>query len=300
MDRILVLGGSGLVGSSIVRKLGDTYTIYAPNHSDVNLLNAEEVRQCFDYVRPKYVFHCAAKVGGIKANIQEPANFIYQNIVISSNVIHSAWEFDVKKLINLGSSCIYPVYSTSLNEGMLLKGSLEPTNEYYALAKIASIKLCEAYNKQYKTNFVSIMPPNLFGPNDNFDLETSHFIPAMIRKFSEGNTVILWGKGKVRREAMYVDDLATILINIMLSTRPELNNFTLLNVGTGIDYTIEEYANIIKEIINPNATILWDDSKPEGVQQKLLDLSLFNNLFFGFQFTPLKEAITKTYEWYKN
>ena len=300
MDKVLILGGTGLVGSAVKGMLNTNYEIHSPKRNQFDLLSANQVEALFNKIRPDYVFHCAAKVGGIMANIKEPAEFIYQNLIISSNIIHTSYKYNVKKLINLGSSCIYPItQNLLLSEEILLSGRLEPTNEYYALAKIAAIKMCEAYNKQYGTNFVSIMPPNLFGPNDNFDLETSHFIPAMIRKFSESDNVVLWGRGRVSREVMYSEDLAKLLIHIMFSPKKELNNFTLLNIGVGVDYTIEKYATLIRDVVNPTATISWDYSKPEGIRDKLLDSSKFNTLIPGWKFTPLTEAIRKTYEWYK-
>ncbi len=300
-DSIFVAGHNGLVGSSILRLLKNRgYTnILTQERKDLDLRNQKAVLDFFDKEKPKFVILAAAKVGGILANDTYPAEFIYDNIMIQSNIIDSAYKASTEKLLFLGSSCIYPKYSDQpIKEEYLLTGLLEPTNEAYAIAKIAGIKMCQFYNKQYGTNFISAMPTNLYGPNDNFDLETSHVLPALIRKIHEANEskssfVELWGTGSAKREFLYIDDLADACLFL-------LNNYSsseLINVGVGKDISIKELASLIKEIIGYEGKITYDKTKPDGTPQKVLDTSKINNLGWLAK-TSLKEGIKKTYEWY--
>lgn len=299
--KIYVAGHKGLVGSAIVRKLkkeGYNNLIYRSS-SELDLRRQEEVEHFFEEEKPEYVFLAAAKVGGIKANDTYSAEFIYDNIMIQSNVINSAYKNNVKKLLFLGSSCIYPKFAQQpMKEEYLLSGKLEPTNEAYAIAKIAGIKMCQHYNKQYGTNFISVMPTNLYGPNDNFDLETSHVLPALIRKFHEAKTndkdeVVIWGTGKPKREFLHVDDLADAVLFLM-------NNYSgneFFNVGVGKDIPIMELAELIKEIVGFKGKIVNDTSKPDGTPRKLLDVSKMNKLGWEAKI-GLKEGIQSTYKWF--
>jgi GDP-L-fucose synthase len=303
-DKIFIAGHAGLVGSAVKRKLeSEGYgNVMVRSYPDLDLTNQQDVESFFSSEHPEYVFLCAAKVGGILANSTYPAEFIYENIMIAANVIHASYRHDVKKLLNLGSSCIYPKLAPQpLKENYLLTGELEPTNEPYAIAKIAAIKLCRYYNKQYKTDFISVMPTNLYGPGDNFDLETSHVLPALIRRFHEAKeqgkpAVTLWGTGKPRREFLYVDDLAEALVYLM--SRCDASTIgEFVNIGTGKDMTIMELAVLVKGIVGYQGDIQWDASKPDGTPQKLLDVTRIEGLGWKAGI-GLKEGIQNTYTWY--
>ena len=300
-DKIYVAGHLGLVGSAIIRKLTEEdYTnIIFRTKEELDLTDQNKVKQFFQEEKPEYVFLAAAKVGGIMANKNYPAEFIYSNLVIATNVIHASYLYNVKKLIFLGSSCIYPKLAPQpIKEEYLLSSSLEQSNEAYAIAKIAGLKLCQHYNVQYQTNYVAVMPTNLYGPNDNYNLEDSHVLPAMLRKFHEAKinnrqTVALWGSGQVKREFLYVDDLADALIFLM-------NNYDekeIINIGTGIDLTIFELANIIKDITGFKGEIDWDTSKPDGTPRKLLDISKLEDSGWKAKI-DLETGIKNTYEWF--
>ena len=302
-DKIYVAGHNGLVGSSIKRRLErDGYNnIICRSSSELDLRRQDAVEIFFERERPDYVLLAAAKVGGIAANNTFPAQFIYENIMIEANVINAAYIYKVKKLLFLGSSCIYPKFAEQpIKEEYLLDGKLEPTNEPYAIAKIAGIKMCESYNRQYGTNFISVMPTNLYGPNDNFNLETSHVLPALIRKFHEAKAenrshVVLWGTGKVSREFLYVDDLADAAVYLMNT----YDSSGIVNIGAGEDLTIQELANIIKEVVGYKGEIVYDTTKPDGTPRKLLDTSKLNSLGWKAK-TSLKQGIELTYDWWKN
>ncbi len=252
---------------------------------------------------PEYVFLAAARVGGILANAQHKAEFFYDNITIATNVIHAAWESGVTKLLNLGSSCIYPREARQpMKEEYLLTGPLETTNEAYAIAKIGALKMCEYYNEQYKTDFLTIMPTNLYGPNDNFDLQTSHVLPALLRKIHDakvsGNrSVELWGDGTPRREFLHVDDLAEAAVFLMENYSHEQTG-RFVNVGTGRDVTIREVAGLIGEVVGFDGQFVFDESKPNGTPRKLLDVSRINKLGWSAR-TALREGIRGTYDWYR-
>ena len=302
-SKIYVAGHNGLVGSAILRRLqsGGYSNIITRNSSELDLTRQAEVEIFFEKEQPDYVFLAAAKVGGILANSTYKADFIYSNLMIASNVIHSAYKFKTKKLLNLGSSCIYPKFAPQpMKEEHLLTGVLESTNEPYAVAKIAAIKLCRYYNEQYGTNFISGMPTNLYGPKDNFDLLNSHVLPAMMRKFHEAkqNTtaVELWGTGSPFREFLYVDDLADACVFLMEKfDYQEVGE--LINIGTGKDITIKDLSLLIKDIVGFNGEILWDSTKPDGTPKKLLDISRIRGLGWEPK-TSLREGIRYTYEWY--
>lgn len=304
-SKIYVAGHRGLVGSALKRKLDSKrYTnLILRNHKELDLTNQQAVNEFFEREKPEYVFLAAAKVGGIIANSTYPADFIYENLMIEANVIHAAFEYGVKKLLFLGSSCIYPKLAPQpLKEEYLLTGPLEETNEAYAIAKIAGIRLCKHYNQQYGTNFISVMPTNLYGPNDNFDLETSHVMPALIRKFHEAKVnqepeVVVWGTGKPLREFIYVDDMADSCVYLMENfDAKEVGQF--VNIGVGEDVSISELAEMIKDIVGFEGEIVYDTSKPDGTPRKLLDVSLLHALGWKHKIT-LKDGITKTYEWCK-
>ena len=301
-SKIFVAGGqSGLVGTAIVRHLKESgyIDIIIKTRKQLDLLNQKQVEKFFNREKPEYVFLAAAKVGGILANKTQKADFIYENLTIQNNVIYSAWKYKVKKLLFLGSSCIYPKFSPQpIKEEYLLTGKLEETNDAYAIAKIAGIKLCQSFNEQYKTNFISVMPTNLFGPNDNFDLETSHVVPALIRKFHEAKSgkkkkVILWGSGNAYREFLYVDDLAYACIFLM----QKYNDSETINIGKGKDITIHALAQLVKKIVGFKGRINWDRSKPDGTPRKKLDISKLQKLGWKPQ-TSLTEGIKITYRWY--
>jgi GDP-L-fucose synthase len=299
--KIYVAGHRGLVGSAIIRKLeveGFTNLVTATS-KELDLREQQQVRDFFVRERPDYVFLAAAKVGGILANNEFPADFIYQNLMIEANVIESARRSNVKKLLFLGSTCIYPKLAPQpLKEEYLLTGPLEPTNEWYAVAKIAGIKLCQAYRRQYCSRFISAMPTNLFGPGDNFDLETSHVLPALIRKFHEAKigdqpTVRVWGSGKPLREFLHVDDCAAACLFLMQHYDGE----DIVNIGVGEDISIAELAERIKEITGYQGEIVYDASKPDGTPRKLVDTAKINRL--GWRACiPLDEGIRRTYQWF--
>ena len=297
-----------MVGSSVVRALTrDGFAqLLTPGSKEVDLTDQAQVRKFFSAASPEIVILAAAKVGGILANDTYPADFIYKNLMIEANVIQSAFESGVEKLILLGSSCIYPKNAAQpIREEELLSGYLEPTNEPYAIAKIAGIKLCESYFRQYGSNFFSLMPPNLYGPNDNFDLETSHVIPALMRKFHDAKeknemTVEIWGSGRPRREFMHVDDLADAIVfgmNSIDSASIYDHGISHLNVGTGIDVEIIEVATLIKDIVGFDGGILLDDSKPDGTMRKLLDVTRMQKLGWRHEI-DLRDGLEKVYEWY--
>lgn len=299
-SKIYVAGHKGMVGSAIVRRLeenGYTNLIYKTS-KELDLRNQEAVNKFFQEEKPEYVFLAAAKVGGIHANNTYPAEFIYDNLMIETNIIHTSYINKVKKLLFLGSSCIYPKFAEQpIKEEYLLTGALEETNEAYAIAKITGIKLCKFYRRQYGCDFISAMPTNLYGINDNFDLETSHVMPALIRKFHEAKInndkeVVIWGSGKPRREFMYVDDLADASIYLMLNYSEEIH----VNLGTGEDLEIGELAKIIKEVVGYKGEIKNDLSKPDGTPRKLLDISRLQAISFKSK-VELKEGIKSVYEW---
>jgi len=299
-SKIYVAGHRGLVGSAILHNLqAEGYNnLVIRTHRELDLCNQEEVRAFFEKERPEYIFLAAAKVGGILANSTYPADFIYNNIAIQIYAIHNAYLYGVKKLLFLGSSCIYPKFAPQpMKEEYLLTGILEPTNEPYAIAKISGIKMCQAYNRQYGTNFISVMPTNLYGPGDNFDLETSHVLSALIRKFHEaklsGQPVTVWGTGTPRREFLYVNDLAEACIFLMNCYDGE----DIINIGTGLDISIKELAGFISEVIGYRGEIIFDTGKPDGMQRKLLDVTRINSLGWKAK-TDLREGIEKTYKWY--
>ncbi|ERT67841.1 GDP-L-fucose synthetase [Cetobacterium somerae ATCC BAA-474] len=302
-SKIYIAGHKGMVGSAIVRRLeenGYTNIIYRTS-AELDLRNQADVEKFFKEEKPEYVFLAAAKVGGIHANNSYPAEFIYDNLMIEANIINSSYKNSVKKLLFLGSSCIYPKFSHQpIKEEYLLTGSLEETNEAYAIAKITGIELCKFYRRQYGCNFISAMPTNLYGINDNFNLETSHVMPALIRKFHEAKInnskeVIMWGTGKPRREFMYVDDLADSLIHLMLNYSDEIH----VNLGIGEDIEIGELANLIKEIVGYEGKIVNDLSKPDGTPRKLLDVTRLNLTGFRYK-VELKDGIKRVYEWFLN
>ena len=293
------------MGSAIKRNLKskDYNNLVYRTHKELDLTNQQAVNYFFAQEKPEYVFLAAAKVGGILANSMYPAEFIYANLMIEANIIHAAYKYGVKKLLFLGSSCIYPKFASQpLKEEYLLTGELEETNEAYAIAKIAGIRLCKHFNQQYGTNFISVMPTNLYGPNDNFDLETSHVVPALIRKFHEAkikkeSEVIVWGTGNPRREFLHVDDMADACVYLMEKfDANEIGEF--LNIGVGKDITIKDLAELVKEVVGFEGKIKYDTSKPDGTPQKLLDVGKLNAL--GWKSKILfREGIERTYEWYK-
>ncbi len=307
-SKIFVAGANGLVGSSIVRclKKHNYVNIFTPKRGELDLMDARATDTWFKKNRPDYLFLAAAKVGGIMANSTYPADFIYQNLMIQNNIIHQSYIHKVKKLIFLGSSCIYPKHCAQpMKEEYLMTGKLESTNSAYAISKIAGIEMCWAYNRQHTTHFIPVMPTNLYGPNDNFDLETSHVLPALIRKFYEAKqnnepSVTVWGTGSVKREFLHVDDLADaslFLMNKQFSKNDYLSN-PLYNIGCGKDITIKELAQLIKEVLNYQGKIIFDLSKPDGTPQKLLDVSKINALNWHAA-TTLKKGLQDTCQWYK-
>lgn len=300
--KIYIAGHRGLVGSAILRKLessGYTNLVYR-TRAELDLMNSEKVAAFFETEKPEYVFIAAAKVGGIGANSAKKGEFIYENLQIQNNLIHNAYLNKVKKLLFLGSSCIYPKMSAQpIKEEYLLSGYLEETNDAYAIAKIAGLVMCRSYNQQYGTNFISAMPTNLYGYNDNFDLASSHVLPALLRKFHEAKVsnapeVVVWGTGAPKREFLFVDDLADALVYLMQSYDGE----TTINVGTGEDISIKELAQLISDIVGYEGKITFDTSKPDGTPRKLLDVTKLQKAGWKAE-TSLKEGITRTYEWYK-
>lgn len=300
--KIYIAGHRGLVGSAIERRLKrDGYAnLVTKTRTELDLLDQKSVQDFFVTEKPEYVFLAAAKVGGIMANKTYPADFISENLRIQLNIIEAAHTNGVQKLLFLGSSCIYPKLAPQpIKEEYLLTGSLEPTNDAYAIAKIAGIIMCQSYRRQYGSNFISVMPTNLYGEHDNFDLETSHVLPALIRRFHEAKeanlpSVTLWGTGRARREFLYVDDLADACIHLMRT----YNDSGIVNIGTGEDVTIKELAETIAKMVGYNGTIAWDTTKPDGTPRKLLDVSKLHELGFKHQ-TSLTEGIEKTYQWYR-
>lgn len=303
--RIYVAGHTGLVGSAVSKRLKDEGygNLVYRTHEELDLTRQSDVESFFSRERPECVFLCAAKVGGILANSTRPAEFIYENMMIASNIIHIGFQSGVKKLLNLGSSCIYPRQAPQpLKEDYFLTGGLEPTNEAYAIAKIAAIKLCRYYHQQYGADFLSVMPANLYGPGDNFDLETSHVLPALIRRFHEAKEsgapyVMLWGTGRPMREFLYAEDLADACIHIMRSFHADdVGEF--VNIGTGRDLSIRELALMVADITGYAGEIRWDGTKPDGMMKKVLDVSKINAMGWRAQ-TDLEQGIEKTYAWFR-
>jgi GDP-L-fucose synthase len=301
--RIYVAGHRGLVGSAIVHRLNTdgADNLLLRTHQELDLTDQAQVQQFFATEKPEYVFLAAAKVGGILANSTYPAEFIHDNLAIQTNVIHNAWKYGTKKLLFLGSSCIYPRDCPQpIKEEYLLTGPLEPTNEAYAIAKIAGLKMCQAYRKQYGFDAISAMPTNLYGPGDNFDPENSHVLPALIRKFHEARQrgeaeVAIWGTGIPRREFLHVDDLAEAAIFLMHG----YSNESLINIGAGEDITTLKLAQMVASVVGFEGAIVTDHSKPDGTPRKLLDVSKCAAL--GWQpHIPLQEGIRRTYHWYLN
>ena len=296
-SKVLVAGANGMVGSAIVRNLESKgyANIIQGTRQSVDFTNQEDVKDYFLYHRPEYVFVAAAKVGGIMANKEYKADFITENLEIQTNIIKNAHKFGVKKLLFLGSSCIYPKHpNIPITEDQLLTGPLESSNDGYAIAKIVGVKMCQAYRQQHGFNAISLMPTNLYGPNDNFDLNSSHVLPAMIRKFHESNDEItLWGDGSPMREFLHVDDLAE-------ACHVAMNNYhegDFMNVGTGEDITIKELALTISEIVGYNGEIIWDTSKPNGTPRKVLNVDKIKSLGWEPKIS-LHEGIEQTYKWY--
>jgi GDP-L-fucose synthase len=301
-SKIYVAGHGGLVGSAIYRRLQTAgYTNLIGRRSrELDLTRQAEVEAFFAREKPEYVFLAAARVGGILANNTYPAEFIYLNLMIQNNIIHSSYRNGVRKLLFLGSSCIYPKFAPQpMKEEHLLTGELEPTNEPYAVAKIAGIKMCQAYHRQYGTDYISVMPTNLYGPHDNFDLETSHVLPAMIRKFHEAKegkrpSVEVWGTGSPRREFLYIDDLADACVYLM----ERYDDPKIVNIGVGEDISIRDLSMLVKKVVGYEGEVAFDTSKPDGTPRKLLDVARLHSLGWRAA-TGLEEGIRKTYEWYK-
>ncbi len=300
-SKIYVAGHRGLVGSAICRLLHrEGYSnIVTATHKQLDLTNQEAVRAFFQTEQPEFVFLSAAKVGGINANDTYPADFIRDNLLIQTNIIDAAYHNDARKLLFLGSSCIYPKLAPQpMKEEYLLTDELEPTNEWYAIAKIAGIKMCQAYHKQYGFNAISLMPTNLYGPGDNFDLQNSHVLPALIRKFHEAkadgrNEVEVWGTGQPKREFLHVDDLASACLFLM----EKYNSPEIINVGTGQEVTIGELASMVKDIVGFQGTVLYNTEMPDGTPRKLLDVSRLQALGWSPQ-VKLEAGIQETYEWF--
>ncbi len=300
-SRIYVAGHLGLVGSAIIRALQQKgfENLITRSHSELELKDSAAVREFFVDTKPEYVFLAAAKVGGINANNKYPADFIHENLLLQTNVIHESWRHKVVKLIFLGSSCIYPkLCPQPIKEEYLLTGELESTNEAYAIAKIAGIKTCQSYNKQFGTNYLSVMPTNLYGINDNFHPENSHVLPSLIRKFhkaklSNADSVTIWGDGTPRREFLHTDDLAAAVLFLM----ENYNDSKIVNVGCGQDQTIMELAEIIQEVVGFKGYLNFDSSYPNGTPQKILDISKIKLLGWKPSM-PLKEGLKQVYQWY--
>ena len=300
-SRIYVAGHRGLVGSAIIRALEQNgfENLITRTHAELELLDAVAVQEFFAETKPEFVFLAAAKVGGIHANSTYPADFMRVNLMIQTNVIHEAWRHGVEKLMFLGSSCIYPkLCPQPIKEEYLLTGELESTNDAYALAKIAGIKTCQSYNQQYGTNFISVMPANLYGINDNFHPENSHVLPALIRKFHEAKlsnaeSVSIWGNGTARREFLHTDDLAEAVLFLM----ENYDDSEIINVGCGEDQTIRELAETIQKVVGFSGCLDYDTSFPNGTPQKILDISKINSLGWKPRI-PLKEGLKQVYQWY--
>jgi GDP-L-fucose synthase len=308
--KIYLAGHRGMVGSAILTQLSDAgyKNVIVRTHAEMDLTDQTAVRDFMRHEKPDQVILAAAKVGGIHANNVYPAEFIYQNLMMEANIVHQAWASGCTQLLFLGSSCIYPKLAAQpMQESALLTGILESTNEPYAIAKITGIKLCESYNRQYGTDYRSVMPTNLYGQNDNFHLENSHVIPAMIRKFHDAKTsgaasVTLWGTGTAMREFLHVDDMAAACIHVMELSRESYQSCTEpmlshLNVGTGEDVTISELANIIQQVVGFEGQIIWDSTKPDGTPRKLMDVSKLISLNWKPQIR-LKEGLSNTYRWF--
>lgn len=310
---IYVAGHTGMVGSSISRRLskGGSNNLLLRSHAELDLLDQGAVHHFFQQQQVDCVVLAAAMVGGILANSSYPADFIYQNLVIQNNVIHGAWQSGVKKLVFLGSSCIYPrLASQPMKEEYLLSGPLEPTNEPYAVAKIAGIKMCEAYNRQYGTKYLAVMPTNLYGPGDHYDLHDSHVLPALIRKMTEAkergdDKVVVWGTGTPRREFLHCDDLADAVVFLLSSETGrvfstfEHNGVPLINIGCGKDISIRELAELVKNIVGFSGTIEWDQNKPDGTPRKLLDISRLEKLGWKPK-VSLQQGVQATCALYKS
>jgi GDP-L-fucose synthase len=300
-EKIFVAGHCGLVGSALIRRLESEGFNNLPkrNRSELDLADEEAVQHFFAQEKPAVVIFAAAKVGGIKANNDFPVEFLLDNLRIQNNVIHAAHQAGVRKLLFLGSSCIYPKFAPQpIPETALLSGPLEPTNEAYAIAKIAGIKLCQAYSREYGANFISAMPTNLYGPNDNFDLETSHVLAALLRKAHEAKTrkareLIVWGSGKPRREFLHVDDLASACLFLL----EEYDSPEIINVGCGEDISIRELAELICDVVGFDGELTWDTTKPDGTPRKLLDITKLCDL--GWRPTILlRDGVAQTYDWF--
>lgn len=310
MKKIFVAGHNGMVGSAIVRQLqnNNNIKVVVKDRKELDLLSQKQVYDFFQREKIDEIYLAAAKVGGIHANNQYPADFIYENLIIEANVIHSAHMANIQKLLFLGSSCIYPKLAKQpISEEALLTGTLEPTNEPYAVAKIAGIKLCESYNRQYARDYRSVMPTNLYGINDNFNLQNAHVVPALIRKFHDAKQnnhkqVQVWGSGKPMREFLHVDDMASACVHVMSIDRDVYAKFTdpmcsHINIGTGIDCSIKELAELISKVVGFNGDIIFDKTKPDGTPRKLLDVSKINKL--GWQASiSLEQGLRDTYNWY--
>ncbi len=299
--RIYVAGHAGLVGSAMVRRLqaAGCTNILTASRQQLDLRDQAEVSHWFKANRPEYVFLVAGTVGGIMANSTRPAEFIYDNMMIHGTVVHASHEYDVTKLLYLGSSCIYPRDANQpITEDQLLTGPLEPTNEWYAVAKIAGIKLCQAYRQQYGRDFISAMPTNLYGPNDNFDLTSSHVLPAFIRKFHDAKVggateVEIWGTGSAKREFLHVDDLADACLHLMQHYSDPMH----INVGTGLDLSIRKLAEKVRDLVYPQARLRFDTSKPDGTPRKVLDVTRLNNTGWHPSI-DLDTGIAITYQWF--
>ena len=311
-DKIYIAGHRGLVGSAVLRNLESKgfNNLLTKSHKDLDLTNQTKVKNFFDKEKPDYVILAAAKVGGIYANNTYPADFIYQNTMIETNIIHSAYENKVKRLLFLGSTCIYPKeIKQPMQEDALLSNKLEPTNEPYALSKILGIKLCESYNRQHGTDFRSVMPTNLYGINDNFDPENSHVIPGLMQRFhnakiNNDNEVMVWGTGNAMREFLFVDDMAEASLFVLGIDKEIYDENTLpmishINVGSGKDITIKELAEIMKEVVGFEGKITFDNTKPDGSPRKLIDVSRLSKMGWKNS-TSLREGLELTYNWYKN
>lgn len=309
-DNIYIAGHNGMVGRALVRLLQQQGfgNLLLASRAELELTSQQQTQDFFAQHKPDYVLLAAARVGGIYANNTYPADFIYQNLMIQNNVIQAAFEHKVKRLLFLGSSCIYPKHASQpMQEEALLTGTLEPTNEPYAIAKIAGIKLCESYNRQHGTDFRSVMPTNLYGQGDNFHPENSHVLPALLRRFHEAKivgqtSVTVWGSGKPRREFLHVDDMAVACTYVMQLDKPTWQNATSpmcshLNVGYGSDISIAELATLIAEVVGFDGDVIFDTSKPDGTMQKLLDSSKLNSLGWQAQL-DLRRGVEKTYGWY--